>query len=67
MLRPVPETTQCADAPHPTEPPVRQPSIEDEERIPAGTVAEESATGAGGLISIKGHPPFKWGGLMLEQ
>lgn len=27
----------------------------------------ENAADAGGLISIPGHPPFKWKGLMLEQ
>ncbi len=66
MRKPVPDTTECVDALHPTEMTTAQSCGESEEKVKLGELAEDSAD-AGGMISIPGHPPFKWNGLMLEQ
>ncbi len=66
MQRPVPGTAECVDAPDSTELPAGQSCVEAGEKVTPRDVAEDAA-GAGGLISIRGHPPFKWKGLMLEQ
>lgn len=66
MQMPVPETTECVDALDSTELPADQSSAEGGEKVTSREMPE-GAAGAGGLISISGHPPFKWKGLMLEQ
>jgi len=66
MQKPVPGTTECVGAFDSTELPADQSSVEGGEKVAPREVAEDAAD-TGGLISIPGHPPFKWKRLMLEQ